>query len=219
MNYYKKMTQQLNQLTSRFGHSGVFRNNKAYIFGGFVNSNTPPKLPLEYVNDLIEVDITTQAWKNLNNQDSADNQRPSARYFHSACLRNAGSEMVIFGGKSNGFHKDIWVYHFDDSKWTRLDAKHSDIISPRYGQSATVYGDRLFVFGGYDNNSFTSNELFSFNFATTEWQLVELSVELDRRYYHATVLDEETGDWYIYGGKSATTLTNDIFIIKFSTFY
>lgn len=211
----------LDQLTSRIGHSGVFYNSKVYLFGGFVNSNTKDK-PLVYVNDLIQVDVSTRKWENK----TTHNIGPSARNFHSSCLWKRKSaqddrsdEMIIFGGKSNGFHKDVWSFKFDSSEWRLLEASNGsdEVITARYGQSATIYGDHLVVFGGYDNNSFTSNELFIFNLETREWKLIELNVELKGRYYHASVLDEETGDWYILGGKSATELVKDFVKIKLST--
>ncbi|EFC49114.1 predicted protein [Naegleria gruberi] len=202
----------LGQLTSRVGHSGIFHNDKVYLFGGFVNSEL-------LVNDLIQVDVSSQKWENK----TIHNRGPSARNFHSSCLvkrksNDCSDEMVIFGGKSNGFHNDVWSYRFDTFEWGLLEPSGDEIITPRYGQSATIYGDYLVVFGGYDdNNSFPSNELFIFNLKSREWKLMELSIELMGRYYHASVLDEETGDWYILGGKSATDLVKDFVKIKLST--
>ena len=37
-------------------------------------------------------------------------------------------------------------------------------ISKRYGHSAVVYNDSMYVFGGYDDFGLTCNDLWEFNF-------------------------------------------------------
>ena len=205
----------LSTLPLRIGHSGVYRdNNKIYLFGGYIKNPdvSSSARPLIYCNDLIEINVTTQLWRNLTSIDQQEQQLiPCARNCHSAYLRNR-DEMILFGGKSNGFHKDVWLYQFEHNLWTQLQTSGSDLISPRYGQSAVVFKDQLFVFGGYDNNSFASNELFKLNLTTFEWKVVEIesnSQQIAKRYHHASVLNQETGEWYIHGGKTANSIIRD----------
>ncbi|KAG2383107.1 hypothetical protein C9374_004444 [Naegleria lovaniensis] len=224
-------------LSTRLGHSAVFYENQIYFFGGscFKTKNQQPSSALVFVNDLIQVDTYNsteigKGWKYIttnqinimmdHQQQGSSALLPIPRNFHSAvCYHH---EMIIFGGKSNGFLNDVWSFDFTESRWRKLQCKNSEIISPRYGHTSVVYGDSMFVFGGYDNTASTNAELFELNLKNLEWRRVALknlsSSSLNGRVYHASVLDCENGDWYIVGGKlSHRELMKDFIKIKLST--
>ena len=48
-------------------------------------------------------------------------------------------------------------------EWTEIIAKGQK-ISKRYGHSAVVYNDSMYVFGGYDDFGLTCNDLWEFKF-------------------------------------------------------
>ncbi|KAF0984149.1 hypothetical protein FDP41_007326 [Naegleria fowleri] len=209
----------------RLGHSALFHDHYIYFFGGLQKSSTNSQRPLEFVNDFIQLDTRSHQFTNLT--PTLTTPSPCARNFHTTVLNASTNEMILFGGKSNGFHNDVWSFNFSNQSWKKLDCKDSQLITPRYGHASVIYGDSMFVFGGYDNNAFTSRELFELNLKTLEWKSVALKLSsandhdqnetVSGRFYHATVLDEENGDWYLIGGKSSNGLTKDFIKIKLST--
>jgi len=121
--------------------------------------------------------------------------------------------MFIFGGFSNELMNDLWRFDFTNMEWTLIETKNN-IVSPRYGHTCVLFKNELFVFGGCDKNG-SSNNLFSLNLETWEWKELTLvpsegdPQEISGRYFHSSVVDESTGNMFIFGGRSAKALTND----------
>jgi len=73
---------------------------------------------VEFSNEVFALDWEEKRWKMIQEGSDGDGDNeegkvmPSRRHFHSALLLNedAGYRMVVFGGKSNGYHNDIWKY-------------------------------------------------------------------------------------------------------------
>jgi len=197
--------------TIRFGHSAVFHNGSIYMFGGCVESTDT----LIYTQELWCLNVETKEWKLIEMND--EKKKPSARNFHS-CVKY-GDCMLIFGGKSNGFMNDLWQFNFTNMEWTLIETKNKN-ISARYGHTCVLFKNELIVFGGYDNNGFSTNDLFSLNLETWEWKELILvpseedQQEISGRYHHACVVDEFTGNMFIFGGKSSRALTNDFIKVK-----
>ncbi|KAG2377447.1 hypothetical protein C9374_009358 [Naegleria lovaniensis] len=231
-------------LSARFGHSALFHNHNIYLFGGLQKSDTHSN-SLVLINDLIQLNTFTLEFTNLtkshdNNNNNSQNI-PSARSFHTLVSKQNSQklnhvnnnsnddEMILFGGKSNNdsMLHDVWT--FSSSSWKEITCKNSQLISPRCGHVSVVYGESMFVFGGFVKNNdiiHASNEMFELNLKTFEWKSISLKLSnandhphgVSGRCYHAGVLDEETGDWYIIGGISTrNVLTKDFIKIKLST--
>jgi len=93
--------------------------------------------------------------------------------------------MFVFGGKSNGYHNDIWKFDLgicppspfvseftwacfpEDNSWEVMTVeKGSRVPARRYGHSGVLYSSEMFIFGGFDCDSFTCSDLWSFSFGT-----------------------------------------------------
>jgi len=89
--------------------------------------------------------------------------------------------MFVFGGKSNGYHNDIWKFDLgtqsptlpfcihmgfqEDNSWEVMTVeKGSRVPARRYGHSGVLYSSEMFIFGGFDCDSFTCSDLWSFSF-------------------------------------------------------
>lgn len=53
--------------------------------------------------------------------------------------------------------------------WTQQEYHSGKPPSKRYGHSAVVYSGCMYVFGGYDDFGYKSNELFEYRFGTCHW--------------------------------------------------
>jgi len=89
-------------------------------------------------------------------------QVPSPRYFHACAIY--GGRMVTFGGY-NGAERlnDMHEYSFATSLWTKLDVSEGDVPSGRSSLISQVYGNSLFIFGGY-NGANVLNDFYEFRF-------------------------------------------------------
>lgn len=57
----------------------------------------------------------------------------------------------------------------------------------------------MYIFGGYDKDTFVSNDLYEFNFHTLTWKKVKTKGRYPKdRYHHSAVVYK--GSMYIFGG-------------------
>jgi len=128
--------------------------------------------------------------------------------------------MIVFGGKSNGYHNDVWSLDLSGLSLEKLISSHSwqllqisNSISGRYGHTSFVISDEMFVFGGYGTNG-PSNELFSLDLNKMEWKEEKWIGEKPlARYFHTAVCDCDTNVW-IFGGKGHQVRMNELLRIK-----
>jgi leucine-zipper-like transcriptional regulator 1 len=72
-----------------------------------------------------------------------------------------------------------------------------EIPSPRYGHSSVILGDSMFVFGGYDTDSFSCNDLceldlrieyFYSSIETLKWKTIEVKDKPPIRFHHKSLM-------------------------------
>jgi N-acetylneuraminic acid mutarotase len=114
----------------------------------------------------------------------------------------------VFGGKANGYCNDLHSYHIENEQWSPIAAKPKNTPPSSYGHSAIAYQDIMYVFGGYDNNGFCSNELYRFDFNTKQWLDSKRLNMIPERFYHAVSL-EENGKMFISGGCNSSRMVFD----------
>lgn len=93
--------------------------------------------------------------------------------------------MIICGGKSNGYMNDLYSFDFsmlfssktknnkkylyfiklETKEWTEIIPQGKERISRRYGHSAVIYNDSMYIVGGYDDFGLTCNDLWEFSFS------------------------------------------------------
>ena len=60
-------------------------------------------------------------------------------------------------------------------EWSEVIPLSKDKITKRYGHTAVICNDSMFVFGGYDDFGLKCNDLWEFNFSKTDsWNLKNL---------------------------------------------
>ncbi|KAI9228199.1 MAG: hypothetical protein DHS80DRAFT_15903, partial [Piptocephalis tieghemiana] len=129
---------------------------------------------------------------------------PSKRYGHTASLwRN---QIVIFGG-SNDFQEfcnDIVVFDLTTRSWSRPKVTGHNVAA-RYLHSATVWKDKLYVYGGFARGhdcTYVLAELWILDLLTFTWSEPHA---VPPRYNHSATLAGDT--MYIYGGKDGSGKT------------
>jgi hypothetical protein len=210
--------------TNKFGHSQTQVDDKIFVFGGaFPGSQQGPTL----TNQLLKYNGTrtlflTNITEGLNQYEEITSQSvPMARNFHSAVA--CDSRLIIFGGKANGYANDLHSYDTLNNAW-------SDIVttgnryrpSPRYGHTAVVYEQKMFVFGGYDHEGFCCNDLYTLDIKSSQWLPIQplRTKKIEARFHHTAEIDASTGLMTVIGGCSNNRQVHDSVIqINLNTYH
>eukprot|EP01124_Arcella_intermedia_P027992 TRINITY_DN5595_c0_g1_i6.p1 TRINITY_DN5595_c0_g1~~TRINITY_DN5595_c0_g1_i6.p1 ORF type:complete len:864 (+),score=241.90 TRINITY_DN5595_c0_g1_i6:45-2636(+) len=192
----------------RYGHSSFIFNNVLYTVGGGDNVGN-------YPTDMLRYDLVTKEWLTPFQPPGTPTKNFPSGNFNSLVQLKDGS-VIVFGGKGNGYSKDVWSFHPGHQTWEKLECQGS--IPPGcYGHSATLVGGDMFVFGGYDNATGLSNDLYSFNINTNTWTLCKDSNQEKpaARYGHyaALILFHKKPFLVVFGGRGPKSIVyNDLWL-------
>ncbi|CAH8501252.1 unnamed protein product [Heterobilharzia americana] len=179
----------------RIGHSFTLVGQRAFLFGGITNDSDDPKNNIpRYLNDLYTLELkpnsSTMCWDIPNTYG----QPPSPRESHSAVAYQVLDGMVkkwrllVYGGMSGNRLGDLWQLEIDTMTWIKPIIS-GDPPAPRSLHSATVIGNRMFVFGGWvplvmeeikmtaqEKEWKCTNTLASLNLDTMAWEPLAMEV-------------------------------------------
>ena len=84
---------------------------------------------------------------------------------------------------------DVWLYNISSKNWTELKASNSFIFESRFCHSCSVFGEKLFVFGGMKNSDDTLDTLsiLSLDGKNDEFEenkLLEIGQQIPGNYYY-----------------------------------
>ena len=111
-------------------------------------------------------------WVHLLRQEHA----PSTRRQHSAELY--GTYIYIFGGYRGSNLNDLHTLNISNPSalaWSGALSPSGTPPTARYGHSAKIVGDYMYVFGGF--TTVYTNDLHSLNLTTTAWSGAFLPLE------------------------------------------
>ncbi|XP_028895288.2 uncharacterized protein LOC105210990 [Zeugodacus cucurbitae] len=154
-------------IAGRFSHSAVRHGNSMYVFGGGSSSDTT-------FNDLWRFDLSEMSWERPLSMGSYPSPKGSASI---VCW---GDQLVLFGGwRYPSLHPpyqpwclfdELHFYDLNSNRWTLRITLPSP--PPMAGHSASVHGDRMVIFGGYqiaDGVNSNSNETWCLNLKELKW--------------------------------------------------
>ncbi|XP_042452207.1 acyl-CoA-binding domain-containing protein 6-like [Zingiber officinale] len=199
----------------RYTHGAAVLHEKMYIFGGNHNGR--------YLNDLQVLDLKTLKWSRIEakaldgplDSSTATYVVPSAGH----SLIPWGDKLLCIGGHTKDPSETIAVREFNPQTclWTNLKTNGKPPIS-RGGQSATLVGNTVVIFGGEDAKRSLLNDLHVLVLETMTWEDVNYAVGTppSPRSVHAAACH---ADRYllIFGGGSYTTCFNDLHVLDLQT--
>lgn len=127
----------------------------AVLFGGVTSDDT-------YLNDVYLFRLGSLTAEKLD----CSGQLPEGRERHSAALYN--DKMLVFGGWSKGgVTKELFELDLKTKMWKQIKIPNDVENVYRYGHSAVVYKDAMFVFGGKDASMDNYNQVTACLFGKT----------------------------------------------------
>ncbi|XP_053378381.1 host cell factor 1-like isoform X2 [Mercenaria mercenaria] len=177
----------------RLGHSFTLLGNRVYLFGGLANDSEDPKNNIpRYLNDLVVLELKPNSSQLQWDNPLMVGQPPPPRESHTAVgyVEKDGRRprLIIYGGMSGCRLGDLWQLDIDSMTWTKPLVNGLPPL-PRSLHSATVIGNRMFVFGGWvplvmDDVKFATHEkewkctntLASLNLDSMTWEPLAMEV-------------------------------------------
>ncbi|CUA69765.1 Tip elongation aberrant protein 1 [Rhizoctonia solani] len=146
------------------------------------------------------LNISTCHWTKFDIQPA-----PNPRDTYAACL--CGNKFIVFGGiNSNRVLDDLWSLDLSElqsnPKWEQIEfSRDSPTPSGRFGHQIVGFENRLYLFGGAQNNNLCNNA-WCFGMATRTWTELARSgdVPAPRVDFAATVVRDAV---YVSGGLGA----------------
>lgn len=175
----------------RLGHSFTLIGNKVFLFGGLANDSEDPKNNIpRYLNDLYTLELRPNSTIMQWDIPSCYGTCPPPRESHSACAMTdkdgSNPRLIIFGGMSGCRLGDLWVLHIDSMTWSKPILSGPPPL-PRSLHSATVVGQRMYIFGGWvplvmddvashEKEWKCTNNLSCLNMETMMWETPSMEV-------------------------------------------
>eukprot|EP00210_Caulerpa_lentillifera_P004867 g4645.t1 len=191
---------------ARYEHGVALLDGQMYIIGGNCTGG-------KYLNDVWCFDFNSFAWTNLapNNQDN-NLLPPIAGH---TLIPWKGSLLVIGGhvkSKDLAEKMPIRVLDLDSLEWTELVTSGVSPVS-RGGHTATLLGNKLYIFGGEDVARRPLSDLYVLDLETLVWEKVKVKqtrLPMPRSAHVATTYL----DRYIlyFGGGSVASCFDDLVV-------
>ena len=140
---------------------------KIYAFGGANSSN-------DALNSTEVFDTTTNVWSLL----GANSNLNIARY--NMGVATIGTKIYAISGKGFDYNllKSTEVFDTTTNVWTTLGAS-SNINTARFGMGVTTIGNKIYVFGGQDNNTNNLNTTEVLDTTTNIWTSLSATSNLN----------------------------------------
>ncbi|XP_010269462.1 PREDICTED: acyl-CoA-binding domain-containing protein 4-like isoform X2 [Nelumbo nucifera] len=195
---------------ARYEHGAAVVQDKMYIFGGNHNGR--------YLNDLQVLDLRSLTWSKVEIRAGTESSESSSPVLSAPC---AGHSLILWENKLlsiAGHTKDpsetVTVKAFDlqTCTWSTLTTYGKAPVS-RGGQSVTLVGTTLVMFGGEDAKRSLLNDLHVLDLETMTWDEIDaVGVPPSPRSDHAAAVHAERY-LLIFGGGSHATCFNDLHVL------
>lgn len=190
-------------------HSTVSFGNNVLFFGGMTG--------FAGVEDVYQFDCNKERWSKL--QQTGDIPKP--RDDHSLAVINDNS-FIIFGGFVNGSRcNECFIAKKSDNvlEWTQVGQQCAVAPCQRASHSASVFKNKMYMFGGQDDDNNKLCDLWEFDIDTQTWTQIELpdnSYKPCCRSGHSSNICHDK--LYIFGGiLELTKELNELIVFDFNT--
>eukprot|EP00262_Sarcandra_glabra_P017652 TRINITY_DN6117_c0_g1_i1.p1 TRINITY_DN6117_c0_g1~~TRINITY_DN6117_c0_g1_i1.p1 ORF type:complete len:681 (-),score=125.72 TRINITY_DN6117_c0_g1_i1:201-2243(-) len=195
---------------SRYEHGAAMIQDKMYIFGGNHNGR--------YLNDLQVLDLRSLTWSKVDAKPAIEALDSSSTVPLAPCAGHSliawGNKLLSIAGHTKDPSETVTVKEFDlqTCTWSNLKTYGKAPVS-RGGQSVTLVGMNLVMFGGEDAKRSLLNDLNILDLETMTWDEIDaVGVPPSPRSDHAAAVHAERY-LLIFGGGSHATCFNDLHVL------
>ncbi|CAN7075717.1 unnamed protein product [Brassica oleracea var. botrytis] len=197
----------------RYEHGAAVIQDKMYIYGGNHNGR--------YLGDLHVLDLKNWTWSRVETKVATESEETSPTLL-SPCAGHSlipwDNKLLSIGGHTKNPSESMQVRVFDTHTctWSMLKTYGKPPVS-RGGQSVTVVGKTLVIFGGQDAKRSLLNDLHVLDLETMTWDEVDsIGVSPSPRSDHAAAVHAERY-LLIFGGGSHATCFGDLHVLDLQT--
>ncbi|XP_020887907.1 acyl-CoA-binding domain-containing protein 4 isoform X2 [Arabidopsis lyrata subsp. lyrata] len=199
---------------ARYEHGAAVIQDKMYIYGGNHNGR--------YLGDLHVLDLKNWTWSRVETKVATDAQETSTPTLLAPCAGHSliawDNKLLSIGGHTKDPSESMQVKVFDPhtSTWSMLQTYGKPPVS-RGGQSVTLVGKTLVIFGGQDAKRSLLNDLHILDLDTMTWDEIDaVGVSPSPRSDHAAAVHAERY-LLIFGGGSHATCFDDLHVLDLQT--
>ena len=137
------------------------------------------------LNDIFQLDLKTMTWSCVTIENPPTY---AARYSHTATLAPGDRQILFIGGRNNefDFYDQLACFDIEDKVWS-IQAT-SNTPQGRSKHSATLLGDKLYIFGGHNNDASHMNGLRILDISTYKWYSVSIRDNMPPVLSHEAVI-------------------------------
>ncbi|GMI65357.1 acyl-CoA binding protein 4 [Hibiscus trionum] len=195
---------------ARYEHGAAVVQDKMYIYGGNHNGR--------YLSDLNVLDLRSWTWSKVEANIGSKSVESSSPVNVAPCAGHSliawENKLLSIAGHTKDPSETIQVKEFDPQTglWSILKTYGKGPVS-RGGQSVTLVGSTLVIFGGQDANRTLLNDLHILDLETMTWDDFDaVGVPPSPRSDHAAAVHAERY-LLIFGGGSHATCFNDLHVL------
>nr|XP_029116763.1 acyl-CoA-binding domain-containing protein 6 isoform X2 [Elaeis guineensis] len=198
----------------RYAHGAAIVQDKMYVFGGNHNGR--------YLNDLQVLDLKSLTWSKIDAKAQTGSPESPIVLPVTPCAGHSlitwGNKILSVGGHTKDPSETITVKEFDPQTcvWSNLKTYGKPPISCG-GQSVTLVGTTLVMFGGEDAKRSLLNDLHILDLETMTWDDIDaIGTPPPPRSDHAAACHAERY-LLIFGGGSHATCFSDLHVLDLQT--
>ncbi|VYS56390.1 unnamed protein product [Arabidopsis thaliana] len=199
---------------ARYEHGAAVIQDKMYIYGGNHNGR--------YLGDLHVLDLKSWTWSRVETKVATESQETSTPTLLAPCAGHSliawDNKLLSIGGHTKDPSESMQVKVFDPHTitWSMLKTYGKPPVS-RGGQSVTMVGKTLVIFGGQDAKRSLLNDLHILDLDTMTWDEIDaVGVSPSPRSDHAAAVHAERF-LLIFGGGSHATCFDDLHVLDLQT--
>ncbi|CAK9214515.1 unnamed protein product [Sphagnum troendelagicum] len=199
--------------SARYQHAAGVVDNKMYIIGGNHIGR--------YLNDVQVLDLKTLEWSKVDKvpQSPLSLQQKQSPHWFPPCAGHSlvrwGTKLLAVAGHSKEPVDTVIVRAFDTHTmtWTILDVYGKSPIA-RGGQSVTLVGSTLVMFGGEDSKRHhLMDDLNILDLESLTWEAIETSgTRPSPRADHVAAVHRDRY-LFLFGGGSRSNCYNDLYVL------
>eukprot|EP00268_Persea_americana_P068057 TRINITY_DN942_c0_g2_i2.p1 TRINITY_DN942_c0_g2~~TRINITY_DN942_c0_g2_i2.p1 ORF type:complete len:673 (+),score=140.83 TRINITY_DN942_c0_g2_i2:150-2168(+) len=195
---------------ARYEHGAAIIQEKMYIFGGNHNGR--------YLNDLQVLDLRSLTWSKVEMKAAVETLESPSPTRLAPCAGNSliawKNNLLCVAGHTKDPSESVTVLEFDMQTWTWSKLKtNGKIPVSRGGQTVTLVGTSLVMFGGEDAKRSLLSDLHILDLETMTWDEIDaVGVPPSPRADHVAAVHAERY-LLIFGGGSHATCFNDLHVL------